>query len=154
MIEIALPSFHNKLIYTSPSDSQRDRRILLQPTKQQHWARLIGIALPDLDKNHDWELKSSQIPTCCQDQGAKIISSQKWTGAELGIIGITSKLPYIKDSLVEQRMAGDDFITEREVDGAVLGRQREEHRLGDDTLHTTDDPDSHDRKTAENKFGN
>ena len=51
-------------------------------------------------------------------------------------------------------MAGDDFITEREVDGAVLGRQREEHRLGDDTLHPTDDPDSHDRKTAENKFGN
>ena len=72
----------------------------------------------------------------------------------MGIIGIISKLPHIKDSLVEQRMAGDDFITEREVDGAVLGRQREEHRLGDDTLHPTDDPDSHDRKTAENKFGN
>ena len=46
-------------------------------------------------------------------------------------------------------MAGDDFITEREVDGAVLGRQREEHRFGDHTLHPADDPDSHDRKTAE-----
>ena len=49
----------------------------------QAWARLIGFALPDLEKNHDSDFKSSSIPNFSQDRGGKTISIEKWQQVKL-----------------------------------------------------------------------
>jgi hypothetical protein len=43
-------------------------------------------------------------------------------------------------------MTGDDLVAEGQVDGAVLGGEREKHRLRHNALHPTDDSDSDHRK--------
>ena len=85
----------------------------------------------------DWERSRLNIPELTHDGESQSISNSNYS--------------HIKDSLVQQRMAGDDFITECEVDGAVLRRQREEHRVRDDALHPTNDPDGDDRKPEAEK---
>jgi hypothetical protein len=51
---------------------------------------------------------------------------------------------------MQERVARHDLVAEGQVDGAVLGRQGEEHGVGHDALHPTNHADGDHRKPGTN----